>query len=152
MPLDNIKTGVGAQEYVEVMADSVEEIFDEATKGKAKSQRAVRTVKNKKIDDHGVLNKPSTSSSKSCEYEEPPIYSFERNDEETTEINTIAKKVLKKSESVIKVPAAGTMKRKGSMLETHPSKKRKPVVYNDADSSDEDDAMFISTVKPILFF
>lgn len=149
IPLDNIKTGVGAQDYVEVMTDIVEEIFDEVIKGNDKSHK-VRTVINKKIDDHGVLNKPSTRSSKSCEYEEPPIYSFERNDEETTEINTIAKTVLKKSESVIKVPAAGTMKRKGSMLETHPSKKRKPVVYNDADSSDEDDAMFISTVKPIL--
>jgi len=149
MPLYNIKTGDGDHKYVEVVADIVEEVFDEATKGKAKSYK-IRTAKNKKIYDHGVLIKPSTSSFKLSEYEEPPIYSFERNDEETTEIITIAKEVIKESESVIIFPAAGTMKRKGSMLETQPSKKRKPVVYNDADSSDEEDAMFISTVKPIL--
>ena len=46
IPLDNIKTGVGAQDYVEVMTDIVEKIFDEATRGNAKSLK-VKTVINK---------------------------------------------------------------------------------------------------------
>merc|ERR1712098_683924 len=41
-------------------------------------------------------------------------------------------------------------KRKGSPLDNLPSKKRNDVVFNSVDSSDEDDAMFISTKKPIL--
>ena len=41
-------------------------------------------------------------------------------------------------------------KRKGSPQEIQPFMKRNKVVYNRADSSDDDDAMFISTLKPIL--
>ena len=150
MPLYNIKTGVDAHEHVEMVADVVDEIFDESTKGKTKKQksRKVKTGKTQKVVDQGApIQQPSTSSSKSDEYE-PPVYSFEGNNEENTDFNKTAPKSLKYS--VIKAPAAVSMKRKGSPQKTEPSKKRKAVVYNEADSSDEEDAMFISTIKPIL--
>merc|ERR1719233_2757960 len=46
--------------------------------------------------------------------------------------------------------AIRSRKRKGSTQESQPSKKRNIVIYNSADSSDDEDAMFISTMKPIL--
>merc|ERR1719233_1878191 len=46
--------------------------------------------------------------------------------------------------------AIRSRKRKCSTQESQPSKKRNIVIYNSADSSDDDDAMFISTMKPIL--
>ena len=150
MPLYNIKTGVDAHEHVEMVADVVDEIFDESTKGKTKKQksRKVKTGKTQKVVDQGVPTRPSTSSSNKSEEYEPFIYSFEGNVEENTEFNKTAPKSLKYS--VIKAPAAVSIKKIGSPQKSEPSKKRKAVVYNEADSSDEEDAMFISTIKPIL--
>jgi len=147
MPLYNIKTGVDAHEHVEIVADVVDEIFDESTKGKTKKQKS-RLVKVQKAVNPCVSIQPSSSTYKSEEYE-PPIYSFEGSVEENTEFNKTAPESLKYS--VIKTPAVVSLKRKASTQEeTEPSKRRKTVVYNNADSSDEEDAMFISTIKPIL--
>jgi len=141
MPLCNIKTGGDAHEHVEIVAD-----VDELTKGETKTLKSpeVETVKFHKVVETST---PSTSSLKS-EESEPPIYSFEGNNEENSEFNDMTSESF--MYSVIKTPAAVSIKRKGSTKETEPSKRRKTVVYNDADSSDEEDAMFISTIKPIL--
>jgi len=146
MPLYNIKTGVDAYEHVEIVADVVAEIFDESTKGKTKKQKS-RLVKVQKAVNPFAPAQPSSSTYKSEEYE--PIYSFEGSVEENAEFNKTAPESLKYS--VIKTPAVVSLKRKASTQEeTEPSKRRKTVVYNNADSSDEEDAMFISTIKPIL--
>jgi len=137
MPFYNIKTGGDAHEHVEIVADVVNEIFDDSTKGKTKKQKT-REVKKGKFQK-GAPPQSSTSALKSREYE-PPIYSFEGTVEENTEVKN----------SVINPLAAVGMKRKGSSQDSEPSKRRKTIVYNNADSSDEEDAMFISTIKPIL--
>ena len=107
MPLYNIKAGVDAHEHVEIVADVVEEIFDEATQVKS-----MKTIRSKKISREcfgGVVGGVPSSAR-----------------------------------------ASRSLKRKGSPLGVEASKKRRNIVYNSADSSGDEDTMFISTVKPIL--
>jgi len=126
MPLYNIETGIDGQDDVEIVADIVEELVEKITSGllvteKRSSRKTIIRSKNKAKRDVQEGWKDDFSS-----------LQMEDNEEDE------------------QMPRPRSRKRKGSTQESQPSKKRNIVVYNSADSSDDDDAMFISTMKPIL--
>eukprot|EP00092_Neocalanus_flemingeri_P025604 GFUD01027759.1.p1 GENE.GFUD01027759.1~~GFUD01027759.1.p1 ORF type:complete len:344 (-),score=99.86 GFUD01027759.1:75-1106(-) len=153
MPLYNIKTVDGAQEHIEIVADIVEEVFEQSTIMKVKERRSQRNAtpaKTPKRTKNLVIRSEYRQKVEKSSDNKPQIYSFvEDPDNVIEDEETSAKKSIKVK--VKKVATAGPSKRKGTLqANSRPSKKRKTFVYNNLDSSDEDDNIFISTVKPII--
>jgi len=155
MPFYNIKTVNGAQEHIEIAADIVEEIFEKSSLVKDKRRRSLRNSVPVKSPKPNIDILSSSKSYKRVENaressdNKPQIYSFvDEADDLIEDVETSSKKVVKMK--VQKPIADSSRKRKGTPQGSQPSKKSKTFVYNNPDSSDEDDDIFISTVKPIL--
>jgi len=127
MPLYNIETGIDGHDDVEIVADIVEEVVKMSISGHdvSKKRSARNTSIRSKSKTERVVQESLKNDLSSLQVEE----------------NEEGKPVLE---------AVKPRKRKGSTQESQPLKKRNKVIYNSADSSDDDDAMFISTMRPIL--
>jgi len=126
MPLYNIKSGSEIQDHVEIVTDIVDEVFEKSTLGKSSG------IKMKISEKIAIRQKVKAIAPR-------------QDDSSKDAFSSLLKEEKKPLLHVVK-----SRKRKGSPLDTPPSKKRNDVVFNSVDSSDEDDPMFISTKKPIL--
>ena len=122
MPLYNIETGIDGEHNVEIVADIVQEMVEKSINGLSLrfSVKSAIRTRNKAKTVVGEGLRNDSSSPENVE-----------------EVNSVFR-------------TSRSRKRKGSHQEIQPFMKRNKVVYNRADSSDDDDAMFISTLKPIL--
>ena len=125
MPLYNIVTGIDGEHNVKIVADIVQEMVEKSINGLSLIKKRFPLK-----SDIKTRNKANTVLGEGS-----------RNDPSSLEN-------VKEVNSVIRT--SRSRKRKGSPQEIQPFMKRNKVVYNRADSSDDDDAMFISTLKPIL--
>merc|ERR1712025_685935 len=127
MPLYSIKSGSEIQDHVEIVTDLVDEVFEKSTLGKSSG------IRMNILDKTAIRQKVNANASKQ---------------DDSKLSKDVFSSLLKGKKPVMHV--GKSRERKGSPLDVLPSKKRNDVVFNSVDSSDEDDAMFISTKKPIL--
>jgi len=126
MPLFNIKSGSEIQDHVEIVTDIVDEVFEKSTLGKSSGIRM-------KISEKTAIRQKVKANAHRQDDSSKDVFSSLLNEEKKPLLHVVKSR-----------------KRKGSPIDIPPSKKRNDVVFNSVDSSDEDDAMFISTKKPIL--
>ena len=125
MPLYNIETGIDGEHNVKIVADIVQEMVEKSINGLSLIKKRFPLKSDIKTRNKAktVLGEGSRNDSSSLE--------------NVKEVNSV-------------IRTSRSRKRKGSPQEIQPFMKRNKVIYNRADSSDDDDAMFISTLKPIL--
>jgi len=145
MPLYNIQTTEDSQDDIEVVADIVHEIFDLATLARSRrsGRKIIPTVNKANREVSGISPRPSKKSKKYKQViaSDPEAYSFVKKGQGVSG---------KGSAQCGTFATAGPVKRRGAPLDSNPLKKLKLHVYNNPDSSDEEDEIFVSTVKPII--